>query len=205
MRKFLTVVIIGLISLFTMVAGGINENPALQYIGITIGLLLGLAIVIWLFRTIAKFIGKQLTSYFTVLLASIIIFVLAWHGVISGLFGVLSGVILGVLHLWFFVRWLGNKSQKSLLLGEVFSYVTNYQISGFIKETVKEITLETKEDLYDEAHDRKNIVAILKELGYKTKEAKEAANYAIENTNHNTIFDDKVVLAIKYFGSGVKS
>ena len=196
MRKILTAALIALSSFITILVGQAQEHPVLLYTGIIIGGFLVLALAIYLIKFVAKTIGGTFTSFFSLLALGSIVFVLVWHGIASPVIGYISGILIGISISMSVLRWLGKKAQKSMVMGEVFSFMTSYQLKAYLARE----SVIAKEDKDLENNDKKNIIVVLKEVGFTKKEASEAAEHAITQAPLEASLDDKVKLALSFIG-----
>jgi hypothetical protein len=111
--------------------------------------------------------------------------------------GYYAGLALGACLLIICLRTLGKRAQTSTIFGEVFSFITGYQLRAYIDRQ----TIISKEDKAIVNNDYKNIILILnQQMGYTKKEAKELAEYAIENTPLESSIEDKIKQALQYQG-----
>ena len=78
------------------------------------------------------------------------------------------GFSVGIFLLLAFIRFLGKRAYKSMLLGDIFSLFTGYKIQAYIHKN----TLVDKEDKIELRQDTNNIMLILtRELNFTKKEA----------------------------------
>jgi hypothetical protein len=122
---------------------------------------------------------------------------LSWHNIVNSIIGYASGIAVGSLLSVSGLRWLGKKAQKSMVMGELFSFFTSYQLKAYLARE----SVIAKEDKDLEDNDKKNIVVVLKEsMGLSRKEALEAAEYAVVSSPLESSMDEKVKLALQYHG-----
>jgi len=113
---------------------------------------------------------------------------------------VTGGFVIGLLMLLTFVRFISRHAQNSMLFGEIFAFFTGYQVRNFIDKQ----KIVSKESITEEHNDYKNIVAVLKNSGLDSHEAKSAANYAIAMTDEDDSLEDKITQAFLYHGKNME-
>lgn len=179
-----------------MIAGAITENKTLQYLAVVVGGMVGLGIVIGAVQYTLKYLGTLWGSVTYTLLAMIIVGLLIRNGIINPFIGYTVGVVLGGLLILLIVRRIAQWSQKSLIGGEIFAAVSNYQIRNIIDRE----KIVPKQEVINYNLDQKNIMVVLKELKFTPKESKEAAAFAIDNTELDEPIESKVRVALTYLG-----
>jgi len=197
MKKIFTFILLSIVSYAVMVVGRLQEHPVLMYLGVVVGGALALGFLVWLVRMTAKFVGWAFTSVLYLLSAMAVLGILSWKGVIPGIVGFGAGAFLGGCLLLVLVRRLGRWAQKSIIGGEVFSFASGYQIKSYICRD----TIVDRETAITINVDFKNIVLVLKELGFPAVEAKKAATYALAELPSDLSLDDRIKEAIKFLGS----
>lgn len=197
MRRVLGFIALAIGSYASMAWGALQEHPFILYAGMTVAGMLALGMVVWLLRLTARFMGWAMTSVLYLGGALAVIGLLSYHEVIPAIAGFGAGAFLSACLLLVFMRRLARWGMKSLIGGEVFSFASGYQIKSYIgRDTIIEkdtaITLNV---------DFKNIVLVLKELGYDGEERKQAAIYALEHSPANEPIEDKIKTALSYFAN----
>lgn len=196
MKKVFWLILISIASYVSMVVGRMNDYPILVYLGVAIGCALALGLVVWLLKMTAKFVGWATTSLLYLFMALVIMGFLVWYDVVPAFVCYIMGVVFSACLALTFIRRLARWAQKSMVGGEIFSFLSNYQIRSFIKDD----TLIPKETQVNLSLDYKNIIVVLKDLGFNTSSAKDAATYVVSELPANASFEDRVREAIKYLG-----
>ncbi len=195
MKRALTLIVLLIISYAVVVSGRIQEIEAIWYSGLVFGCAVVLVIILALFKMACRFLSRSLTSMLFTFTALVIVGLLSWFGKINAFVGYATGMVFGVALFWVFFRKLAGWAQRSMLFGEVFQFASNYKIRSYLtKETLvpKEVAMTLNVDF-------KNITLLLREqMGYPAIEAKEAAAYAIEETESDATIEDKVKKALNY-------
>lgn len=197
MKRILAFILIAIASYASMVVGKLQEHPFWLYLGMVVAGMLALGLVVWLVKLTAKFIGWALTSVLYLVGAMAVIGLLSWYGKIPTIAGFGAGVLLSGCLLLTFMRRLAKWAQTSMFFGEVFQFLSAYQIRSYIHND----TLVPKEQQINLTLDFKNIVVVLKQLGFPTSEAKEAATYVFSELPSDTSQNDRIREAIKFLGS----
>lgn len=202
MRKVLSFITLAVMSFITMIVGQIQAHPVLLYAGVIFGGFLVLALVVYLLKLLWRVIGNSLTSILFLLASGIIIATMIYQGVINAIISFGVGIIIGLLLTLVLIRRLSNKAHTSMIFGELFTFITNYQVRAYVsKDRIKD-----KADREVETNDTANIILILKnQMGYSKSEAREAAEYAIVECPINAPIEDKIQTALAYHGKPDKT
>jgi hypothetical protein len=132
--------------------------------------------------------------------------ILTIKGVIGVNVGLATTIPLAAIFSLILLRLIGTHAQTSVIWGEIFSWLTGYKIKNFIKvenndgNKLKEVTMVKVDEVVDKKEERDNIIAVLVKLEFKNKDAKEAANYAIQEKPNSTT-EEKVKCALNYLHS----
>jgi len=183
-------------SYISIVYGYLENHPLVLYIGIAVACIIGLGILVWLMKKTAQFIGWAFSSMLYVLISLVIVGVLLWNDVIPAFAGYISAILLSVFLIVSLVRNLSRWAQRSIIGGEIFAFLSNYQIRSYLDRGGR--TLVDKDAAYAYNEDYKNIVYILRGLKYTKSEAQDAAVYAVRETLINQSIEDKVRVALNY-------
>lgn len=197
MKRLLTIALIIIGSIIFTAWGKAQENPAILYTGLAIGILLTLVLTVYLIKTLLKLTKYSFASLLFVLLSGIILYALSRQNVITPVISYFTGIALGVLLLLVIMRWIARKSHTSLLFGEVFAFATGYQVKAFVRHD----RIAGKDECESENNDIKNIILVLhQQFGYSRKEAEAAAEYAVNETEMSAPLEDKIYKAAQYHG-----
>lgn len=200
MRRIIAPVLTAIGSIVTTIIGAIQNNPILIHVGIIIGGFLTLCLLTWAIKKLFSLVKVNLSSSIFLTLVSITLFVLAWYGFINTMTALSGGIVVGLLMLLTFVRFISRHAQSSMFFGEIFSFFTGYQVRAFIERK----SIISKESRTEEHNDYKNIIAVLRSSGLGSHEAKSAADYAIAITDDDDSLDDKITKAFQYHGKNME-
>ncbi len=196
MKKALTLIFLLILSYTAVAVGRVNEIQPLWYAGLGFGAAVLLAMVIGVIKMTGRFMSQSVSSGFFVTVALAIVGVLSWQSVIPAFLGYSVGTILGICLFMIVFRKLAQWAQTSMIFGEVFQFVSAYQVRSYLtKETLVE-----KQDMQVINIDFKNVCLVLKQMGYQAGEAKEAATYALAESTSKEPLEDKIKRALQYFG-----
>jgi hypothetical protein len=193
MKNILITIALLIGTILTTAFTKIQQHPALFYTVIIVVGFLSLALVIMVLKRILHTIQVSLISTLFISTATIILIVLAHYKVLNSIVGVLTGITAGFLMAVSLLRNLGRWAQKSVMFGEVFSFITSYRVKGYIDGN----RIIPEEDKLNFDKERGDLIAILMNLKYSSKEAKERADYAFAEVP-NANFEDKVKRALQY-------
>ena len=204
MKKIITTTALtgGIFAFFTMINNYLTSHPNVKMALIILGGFLALALAVWFFKKLCRLIGSSMTStIFLLALGATTYFLLKYH-IVNPFIGYYGGLGIGLLFGITCIRWLGKKAETSLIIGEIFGFFTNYKLKTFIeRETI--VTKETKRIEHD---DYDNIVQVLvDQMKFVRKEAKEAAQYVIDNFPTEIPLEDKIREALRYQGETNKT
>lgn len=200
MKKIVTIIGGFIASLVSMVIGAANDYPVITYIGVIIGVFLLLALLTWLIQWIAGLFNRRITNSIFLILVCITLVILIANDAINGYIALGSGVFVGVCFILGIIRFLSKRAYKSVIIGEVFSFITGYELKSFI-EREKIVPRESK---LSEYQDYKNITVLLRDLGLTDFEAKKAARYAVMVCDPDDSLEDKINLAFQYHGNTIE-
>ena len=133
-KQVLTLAIIFFVSSMTAIIGQMQEYPVVLYIGMIMGGLVALAVVIGLAKIVCRFIGKSLTSILFIFASLIIVGLLSHYNIINSIIGFSAGLCLGMMFLLLILRKLAKKAHTSLILGEIFTFLSSYEIRNYISK-----------------------------------------------------------------------
>lgn len=202
MKRAIILLILLVISYAVVVVGMLRENEALWYTGIGFGCAVALAVILGIVKMVWRFMARSITSILFVLTSLVILGVLSWYGLISAFIGYAIGTVFGVVLFWLVFRKLANWAEKSMLFGEIFSFLTNYKIRSYLTKAGM-VDKETK-IIYNV--DYRNIVLVLtKQLGYSAEEAEEAAQYAVSESEADKPIEHKIGEALKFLDGEYKT
>ena len=102
---------------------------------------------------------------------------------------------MGIAFFLIVFRKLAQWAQTSMIFGEVFQFASNYKIRSYLTDG----SLIDKKDAQVINIDFKNVTLVLRQMGYPNDEAKEAATYALAETQVDTPLEEKVKKALSYF------
>ena len=198
-HKILALAILVVLSIAAVLVGKSTGNQGLLTTGVIVCGFIAIGFAVWLFKVLATFIGQSLASIVYVVALLIVVGFLAGNQVINSVVSFASGSVLGGILSWLVIRKFGKMAEKSIVAGEIFSFVSNYGIKHFIDRN----SLVEKDAKIGNTEDYKNIILILSsEMGFKKIEAKEAATYALAQTTPNDPLETKLETALKYLGQG---
>ena len=103
------------------------------------------------------------------------------------------GIVAGFLLAISLLRNLGKWAQKSVMFGEMFSFITSYKIKSYLEKD-RIIPVEDKLDLEKE---RGDLIATLINLDYSPKDSKQMADYAMKEIPNANI-EDKLKRALQF-------
>lgn len=197
MKRFLTFLLIAIASYISMVIGKLQEHPFLLYLGVVVGGMLALGLVVWLVKLTAKFIGWAMASVLYLVSGLAVTGLLTWNNVIPSFAGFIIAVVFSTTLSIILIRRLAKWAQKSLLGGELFSFISNYQLKSFIHKD----TIIDKDTVITYNIDYKNVVVVLRTLDYSKADASEAAKYAIQEVPIDQPIEAKVKKALNYLAN----
>lgn len=197
MKRILMLVLAAVASYAAMVIGKLQEHPVLLYLGMTLAAMLVLGLMVWLAKLVARFIGWAMTSAVYLTAGLGIVGLLSWNDLIPNIIGYSVAMVFSTALCLVFIRRLARWAQKSLLWGEVFSFVSNYQLKSYINRD----KIVDRETAITYNVDYKNIVVVLRSMDIGKEEAKEAAVYAIEQAPAEQPIEAKIKLALKYIAN----
>lgn len=195
MKKIISYAALFLIAFIVTLIGSFQERQALIYGGVIFAGFLVLSIAVYLFKFLMRLIGKSLTSFLYLSALAAIAVVLSLNALISPVIALSSGAVIGVLLLMVSTRALGRKAMTSTIFGEVFSFLTGYELRAYVSERRKAIITDEQKEV--ESNDYHNIILVLKELGFKSTERKQMALYAVDNSPLDLPIEDKVKIALE--------
>src|SRR4030042_6901088 len=178
MKNVLSYSALFVIAFIISLIGSFQENQVLIYGGVALAGFLILSIALYLFKFLAKLIGKSLSSSLYLCALAAIVALLSIHSLISPVIALSSGAVIGIMMILITIRVLGRKALTSVIFGEVFGFLTGYQLKAYIARR----TILTDEQKSIETNDYKNIILVLKEMGFKKEEQKELARFAVDES-----------------------
>lgn len=178
--------------------GAIQEHPAIMWGGMIVGSLLVIAVILWLIKKSGRAIFTTLTSSLFLIAAAVACGFLAYNGVINSMAGYISGFLIACSLTFVLYRRIGKSAQRSMVWGELFTFLTGYEVRAVIHRN----TVVDKEERQNEKAEFNNIVVVLKDsYQLKATEAKEAAAYALNHANGDAPLEEKIRLAFQYHGN----
>jgi Holliday junction resolvasome RuvABC DNA-binding subunit len=99
------------------------------------------------------------------------------------------------------VRQVANVAQRSIIWGEVFSFLSNYRIRSYLDKN----RIVDRNTAYALKEDCDNLVLALRNMGFNKIEAKEAAINALRDCRVDDTFEYKFRLALQYINDRVVS
>jgi len=213
MKRILSFIAITVASVVIMIVGQAQEHKALLYIGVVIGGLVGLAIIVYLAKFLCRTIGSSITSTVFLIACGVVVTVLIAQGIISTAVAYPTGIFLGFMLSASIIRAIAKRAESSFLFGDMFAWVTSYEIRAYIRDMfawvtsyeirayIRHGTLTPKAEAINEHDDYKNLVHVLKRsLGLSKIDAEKAAEYAVMITPINASIEDKLQSALQYHG-----
>jgi len=196
-RRGMAVLITATGAIIAAGVGAIQEHPVIMWGGIIAGGLLVVAVVLWLIKKSGHAIFTTLTSSLFLFVAAVVCGFLAYHSVINSLAGYIAGFVIAGGLTFLLYRRIGKSAQRSMVWGELFTFLTGYEVRAVIHRN----TVVDKEERQNEKAEFNNIVVVLKDnYQLKAKEAKEAATYALNNAGDAPL-EEKIRLAFQYHGN----
>lgn len=197
MKRIITFVLLGIVSMIMAGVGQAQNYPLLIYIGVGLGGFLALSLVVYLVNFLFRLLGANISSFLFMSAICAIAGVLIWHGFANPFISYAIGISVGLLLTVFLLRKVGVLAQTSTIFGEIFGFITGYQVKAYIARQ----SIISKAEKDGEHADHHNIILILnQQLGFSKREARKLADYAIENMPDASI-EDKVKGALQYHGS----
>lgn len=190
MKKFLAVIVIGLISWAVAACVDFTQHTNWYYAGLIIGGIITLALVVVMIKAIFRFFKFIFTNTLYLSLATIVIGFLTFKSVLPVQIGIVSCVVTSILLTLAVVRGIARKAQTSKLFNELFSWVTGYRI----ELTKEEKVIKTKESKDDDVYDA--LIA----MRYSKQEARQASDYA-NDEKPDADLEDRVKCALTFIGS----
>ena len=205
MKKIIYLVLAGLVIWGISAWVSVTNSSGWKVAGLIIGGILAVALVALLFKAIIQFIKWAFTSCVYLTFATATIVLLTIKSVIPMVWGMSLSVLFAWLLAVMVIRYIGNRSQSSAIMGEIFGWLTGFGITKTDKlkvaksKSVKERVPEPEEKENENACDEDVYKALLG-MNYSVKEAKEAYNYAMEQQPDGD-WEEKVKCALAYLGS----
>lgn len=194
----------GVLLIISSIAMVLWTNGILFWVGVSVLSLAGLIIFSLITAVFVKTIKWNMTLVLYLSLAVTSLIILIGKGVVNSLTGIYVIVPLSAMFMLFMIRSIASKAQTSVIFSEIFSWLTGYKIKGFIKvdKKNKSSKVVSKDDVIEDKEVLDNIVAVLTSdtLKFKTKEAKLAAIYAVENCPDGDN-EEQVKCALSYLAS----
>ena len=194
LKTFVGLFVISAVSVGLVFLMGWNKYPAVDRTMMILGGIICLSIIAWALKFVAKYIGNLTTSILFITLSLVVLGILSAKSISPSIVSYSVGTLFGGILFVLILRKVGKLAEKSVIAGEIFTFITSYGIKGFVvnKELVEK---ETK--LVSDA-DYKNIILILKsEMGFTKSEAQQAADYAMKQLPEAPL-KDKIQTALKY-------
>jgi hypothetical protein len=195
MKHIITTITLAIATIAAFIAGEVQQHPALLYAGVILGGLFALAVLTRILGWSWRFLQKSITTKLFALGLVIVCALIAYHGIVNPIVGYGAGVSIGILLSFSLVRSVSKHAHNSMIFGEVFSFLTGYQVKNYIARQ----TIVPKEDKEADSNDRQNIILVLhQEFGFTKSEAKQAADYAVSQTPLNAELEEKIKTALQY-------
>lgn len=197
----------GVLLIISSIAMVLWTNGILFWVGVSVLSLAGLIIFSLITAVFVKTIKWNMTLVLYTGLAIMAMVILVNKGMVNNNTGFYAIIPLSAMFMLFLIRSIAYVAQTSLIFSEIFSWLTGYKIKGFIKVSKKnkEAKVVSRDEVIGDKEMLDNIVAPLIALGYKTKEAKLAAVYAVENCpdgdNEEQLNEEQVKCALSYLAS----
>lgn len=203
MRKVLAGLGVLVGSYISCIVGWANDNPFWAWLGLIVAGMLALALLVWIATKIAECLGWALTNALYLVVALSVTGLLAWHAIVPAFVGYSLGALFGVCLFLTMFRMVGRNAQYSIMIGEVFSFLSAYRIRSYLTHESEDRppTLIDKRTAINITVDMKNLVLVLKELGYTNTIARDVAGHTLSTVEPGTSFEDKVRAALAYIGS----
>lgn len=153
-----------------------------------------------LLRLLAKVIGKGFTAIIFTALCLTALGFLSANDIVNAIVTFSVGVPLSSILFCMVLRKLGKTAEKSIIASEIFSFITNYSIKSVIADN----NIVSKEIKVGSDNDFKNIILVLhSEMGFTKKEAKTAAEFAMEQLPDAPV-QEKIKKALQYLDESSK-
>ncbi len=194
MRRIIPLVFTLIGATITALAASVAEHPVIMYAGMTVAGLVALLLLAKLITAIWHYLTNTIVPISLIATALITTGLLSFFKVIPAIWGFATGSLLGITLYWLLMRQLAAKAHSSVILGELFSWLSNYKIRSYMqRKAIVERTeaLETEQDI-------KNLMLVLTEqMGYTNKQAKEAANH-VRESYPDASMSEKITKALNY-------
>ena len=194
MRRTLPLIFTLIGSVITALAASVAEHPVIMYIGMTIAGLVALLLISKLITAIWHYLTNTIVPISLVAAGLVTTGLLSYFKVLPPIWGFATGGILGITLYWLLMRRLAAKAHTSVILGELFSFVSNYKIRSYIQHK----SIVERNNAVETTQDIKNLELILTEqMGYTKTQSKEAASH-VKDSYPDAPMDEKVVKALSY-------
>lgn len=197
MKRVITFVLLGIVSMIMAGIGQAQNFPMLIYIGVGLGGFLVLSLVVYLINFLFRLLGTNISSFLFMSAICAIAGILIWHGFVNPIISYGMGIAIGLIITVFALRKIGKVAQSSTIFGELFGFVTGYKVKAYVTRN-SIISADAKES---DTAEYKNIILILhQQLGFPKRKARELADYAITEVPDAPI-EQKIEKALQYQGS----
>lgn len=196
MKKALSLFMVLVLSYVALAVAVVQGWQTVKVVSMVFAVAVSLAILLEIVKLIGFFISNSASSILYVLVALGLVGVLSWYGEVPVFAGYATGTTLGAVLLLLMIRKLAKWAQRSVVGGEVFGFMSNYEIRSYISKG----TIVPKEQQINLTLDYRNIIVVLKSLGFQANEAKDAAQYVLSELP-DASQDDKIREAIKFLGN----
>lgn len=167
---------------------------------IAVIIVIGIIGLFILLRLLSKVIGKGFTAIIFASLCLTALGFLSANAIVSSIVTFSIGVPLSSILFCLVLRKIGKTAEKSIIASEIFSFITNYRI----KSVIADKNIVAKEVKLGNDNDFKNIILVLhSEMGFTKKEAKTAAEFAMEQLPDAPV-QDKIKKALQYLDESSK-
>lgn len=143
--------------------------------------------------------------YIIAILATVGTGIALWFVSIGAFVGYAIGITTGIALIVAVVQNLGRKARVSRVCLSLFRKLTKYHATVYNIHVVGEHEASARKVIYDDALQYADLLDILKgQMKIPTSAAKDAAKHALA-TGKNTTFEEKVRVALQYYGGGNKN
>lgn len=191
-KKVFALIVVFVVSYSLMAIAALNGWQAVKLIFLGFAAAVTLAIVLQVVKLFGFFVKWSMASVLYCLAGLAVIGWLAYIGEISGFVSYIFTTIFAGALILLIVRRIAKKAQKSVIMGEIFAFVSDYKIRLYLKDT----ELQEKETAINLRKDEKNLYVILADLGFSKAVAREAAAAAISEMPHASL-EDKTKAALR--------
>lgn len=195
MRRFLSLIIVLILSYSAVAIGAVKDWRTVEIIGIIFGVAVILAIILELLKLVGLFISNSLSSMLFVASSLAIVGLLVKYGELAGIVAYATTAGLSITLGLLVIRKLAEWSYSSLIISELFAFLSNYKIRYYIGER----GLVSRQAQITYNMDFKNLVVVLRQnFQFNAKEAKEAALHAVRELPANAPLEDKIKKALAF-------